>query len=325
MGKRSLFKGLSRLASEAADLIAPRNSLLFGDFAAKYLEEKWNNPELRESTKKAFDHQITKNLIPNFGRLPLDGTAWAVEFDKWVLMTRKENEGNKNPHVRRFFNAKKDLNEVLLFAFHEGHIKKKVRLKNPDEKRETGRWVTDQEVIKILWKARRPFRFVFYTFWKMGCRPREILRWQWDFFKWGDAGKTWLTIPSRISKTDRTRRIPLNPGVCRILAIRHARAPDGAVFVFPLARYAFTGNDRRVCDYDQKKPHLSYHSAWHYARIRAGVAKAVPYDMRRSIVSRWLKEKMPIEYAARLLDSSPDILRGTYGKFDDETMESLIK
>lgn len=307
---KKLRRDLEGISQRLARAAGETEAILFRDFASQYLAEKLNKSSLRESTKKSFEHQTRKHLIPNFGHLPLHGTFWAVEFDKWVMMTRKENEGNRDPHVRRFFNPKKDLNEILLAAFRAGHIEKQVRLDNPDAKRETGRWLSRNEIAAILRKCGKPFRLMFAALAWTGHRPREVFKWEWDFIKWTAPSDAMINVPSRITKTDRSRTVPLNPRLAYILHIRHHRG-NGSRFVFP-------------CQTDPNRPQLTYHSAFGLARAKARVLKCVPYDFRRSVVSTWAKEGKPVTYAANLLDSSPQMLNSIYTKFDPKTLKEMV-
>lgn len=308
---RQVQRDLAKISERLARTTGENEATLFKDFASKYLAEKLNKSSLRESTKKSFEHQTRKHLIPTFGHLPLSGTPWAVEFDKWVMKTRKENEGNADPHVRRFFNARKDLSEVLLAAFKAGHIEKQPKLDNPDERREVGRWVTRSEVARLIRKARRPFRVIFMAFFRMGCRPRELLKWEWSMLKTDEGGQMWIDVPARITKTDRARTIPVNSRLAYVLRIRQ-RHGNNSKFVFPSRM-------------DLARPQLTYHSAWNEARIKAKIIRCVPYDLRRSIISTWAKEGVSISYAARLLDSSPKMLQEIYTRFDSALMKEIIK
>ena len=64
--------------------------------------------------------------------------------------------------------------KFLLRQREAGHIDKLPKLDNPDVKRNVGRAMTREEIIKVLWKLNRPFRFIFYCMYKMGIRPREM-------------------------------------------------------------------------------------------------------------------------------------------------------
>ena len=155
------------------------------------------------------------------------------------------------------------------------------------------------------------FRFLFYVLWKTGFRPQEVLRWEWTFFGWNQPNKTWADIPSRISKTDRMRSVSINPGVSRRL---HALwlAGNGSIFVFP--------HKRRP-----DKPRLAYNFAWRDSCAAAGVVNSVPYDCRRTFITRAAVDKEQMLYVAKHLDTSIAMIEKIYAKVDRDTMEAIAK
>ena len=195
---------------------------LLRDFAKIYLSAKLKNADLRESTKKSFENQVTKHLIPGLGHLPLD-LVTGEEWDAWVLRLQRANERGEKV-ISRFFNLRKCLTEILCAAQKDGLIKKVPKLSNPDQPQEVGRVLPDEEIHRILWQSERPFRFMFYAFWKLGCRPRETLAWEWSMLNWKDSGELWVNIPAQISKSNRARSVLVDSATMkRILLIRRKR------------------------------------------------------------------------------------------------------
>lgn len=302
-------ESLRTLRRQAAALLASLDrqagetpAVLFKDFAASYLAAKLLRPKLRLSTKRSFENQLTKHLIPRFGMLPLEKITNAIWLE-WVT----EAKG-----ITKFFNARKTLLEVLKAAKEQDIIQRVPALDNPDEYEPVGRVLKVWEINELLWRARRPFRFIFYTFWKMGCRPREILQWRWDMIQWTRADRkfSYISIPKEISKTKRDREIALDPGVTRILKIRHRRG-NGSEFVFP--------KRHRPKEYQS-----SYQSAWVTACRRAKVMEAMVYDFRRTFITESIDAGSKIERVARHLDTSPDMIRRFYLKDDEDAMEGLF-
>jgi len=307
-----LLKQMLKLQQMTERMTGERKVTLFKDFAFEYLLEKINNPTLRAGTKKCFELQTRVHLIPAFGTLELDKITNAVWLT-WVTKKREETEqafgkpGRKG--IRRFFNARKCLIEILLAAHERGLIDKKPKLDLPDAKMSVGRALEEKEILKIIWKSRRPFRVIFYAFWKMGCRPKEILSWEWSMFEFRDDGKVWINVPSRISKTDRMRSIPINPDLAKFLKRRQTNG-NGSRFVFPGRSNTSAQN--------------SYSSAWRRACAAAKV-KAMPYDLRRSFITRCASEGKPLLYIAKLLDTSTKLIEEVYAKQNAELMEDIIK
>jgi integrase len=305
---RSIQKQLAQLtasiAKEAGDSAAPT----FGEVAARFLAEKKNKSGLRDSTKTATDYQHRRNLV-DFAHIPIDKFGGA-DWNAWVVKQQQAEEKK----LTRFFNARKAVSEVLNFAHNEGIIDRKPKLDNPDEHRNVGRTLSEKEVWGILRNCtHRIFRLFFYTMAKMGCRPREILRWEWDMIEWGnDTRKAWISIPARITKTGRSRRIPLNGSIARQLKrLFDGGAPARSRYVFPNRRH-------------HDAPQLSYHGAWKTACRKAGVVNAVPYDFRRTFITKNAAAGKPLLYVAKLLDTSPKMIDSTYAKEQVEVMEDII-
>lgn len=302
---RDLQRQAARLNEQLLKISGDTQATLFSEYAAQYTALKMDRPNLRKSTKQAFEIQIRAHLLPAFGHLALEAITNS-EWLKWVAQVRS----SEAPAITRFFNARKALAEVLIAAKEAGHIQKTPALDNPDETKSVGRALEDKEIFSIIWNSRRPFRFIFYVLWKMGCRPREVLRWEWEMIKFNEPAKTWIEIPARISKTDRQRSIPINPQVSRLLRRRFVRG-NGSIFVFP-----HTSN--------KNKPQLSYNCAWNSACRRAKTS-AVPYDLRRTFITRCAAEGKPLIYVAKALDTSTKMIENIYVKSQVDVMESIIK
>ena len=304
-----LQRQLAKVSETMSKISGERRAPTFGEFAQGYLESKIANPTLRDTTKRSFSQQVEGHLIPTFGTLPIDKISNA-EFLKWVIAKREEAESRPAGRGRltRFFNARKYLIEILGAAKEAGHIERLPKLDNPDTPRNVGRVLQPREVLRILRHTKkRIFRFFFYVLWKMGCRPREVLRWEWDMLR-QQNGKTWIDIPARISKTVRSRSIPINPGVARrLFKMRN----NGSPFVFPNV-------------FDPSKPQLSYHGAWSTACKKAMV-KAMPYDLRRTFITRRAAEGAPMIYVAKFLDTSTKMIEAVYAKSQADIMEAIAK
>lgn len=301
---KDLQRQIAKLNESIGRLAGDQEAIQFETYAKACLEAKLLNPTLRASTKRSFQNQVTNHLVPAFGSLEL-GKITNPVFLKWVIEKRKSQPGF------RFFNARKSLIEILNSAKSDGHLEKLPKLDNPDEPRNVGRVLEDAEVLKILKNTRqRIFRFFFYCLWKMGCRPREILQWEYSMIKWETADRAWISIPARISKTKRSREIPLHAGVAKRIYKEHM-SNRSAVFVFPKIG-------------DPTKPQMEYHAAWRTATKRAGV-KAMPYDTRRTFASRCAAEGKSLMYIAKFLDTSTKMLEGVYVKTQKAVLEDLIK
>lgn len=72
------------------------------------------------------------------------------------------------------------------------------------------------------------------------------------------------------------------------------------------------------------KPMLSYDRSWRTACKNAGIS-AVPYDLRRSFITRCAAQNLPLVYVAKILDTSVKLIESTYAKSQKEVMENLVK
>lgn len=307
---KSLQKEAAKITEIISRLTGERKEVTFGEYAKTYLGAKMENPTLRDSTKRSFELQTRRFLIPVFGSLPLDGVDNLV-FLRWVNKTRLENETKSGPKLTRFFGARKTLIEILLAAKNDGLIEKLPKIDNPDSPKDSGRALTNKEVFLILKNTRSKFfRFFFYVLFKMGCRPQEVMRWEWSMFEWNEPGKTWISIPSRISKTDRSRKIPINPNVSKRLWKQYKQF-SSSPFCFP----KIDGSPG---------PQLLYAGAWRNM-IHKTKLKCVPYDFRRTFVTRCAAENMPLIYVARALDTSVGLIEKVYAKAQVDIMENIVK
>jgi integrase len=306
---RSIQKQLEKLSAAVAKQAGDSTSPTFGEVAAKFLTFKLNKVSLRESTKTATKYQHKRNLIA-FADIPIDQFS-ASHWDARVAEIQAMDDSVKP--LTRFFNFRKATSEVLNYAHNEGMIDRKPKLDNPDEHRNVGRVVTDAEFELIQANVTYPiFQLFFFTLRRMGCRPREILRWEWDMITWptDKDPRAWIAIPARISKTVRSREIPINTEVWAKLLEWRAQGPMNSKYVFPNRRHP-------------GQPQLSYHGAWKTACTKAGVAKCVPYDYRRTFITYKIEAREPEGIVAKFLDTSPLQIQNTYLKPQKHTLEGI--
>lgn len=221
---RALQRQMAKLTEDLNRAAGDAPVVLFKDWAETYKARKFRRPRLRKSTLVSFETQVIKHLVPRFGLLPIGKITNAIWL-QWV----EEEKG-----ITKFFNARKALIEILRAAKEEGIIEKVPALDNPDEYEPVGRVLLLEEIYRVLMKASRPFRLIFYAFWKMGCRPLEILQWEWSMIDWSRPKSrfVYIKVPARISKTGRAREIPIDPDLAFYLKARHDRG-NGSPFVFP--------------------------------------------------------------------------------------------
>lgn len=292
-----ITEGINKLAGDAPEPT-------FGEYLEQYRKRKAADFTLRLSTKAAFEDQ-TKHLASAFGARKLKDVNNAIWLE-WVAQMR----GDPTKRVTRFFNARKALIEIMRSAREDGVIEKAPKFEVVDERRSIGRALSEREIFGILRNTRgKMFRFFFFTLYKMGCRPMEILQWEWSMFRWNEPGQTWLAVPARISKNDRERLVPINPAVSRRL-FRVWQNGNGSIFVFPHPK-------------DSTRFQSSYHGAWRTATRKARV-DAMPYDLRRTFITRAVARGMPAAFVARCLDTSVGMIEKFYLKQDEKLMMEIM-
>ena len=303
---RSIQKQLEKLTAAVSKQAGDTTSPLFKDFALNYQSEKLAKTSLRIATKRAFEYQVRCFLVPAFGHLTLDqitSHVWDTQIPLWLGQGR----------LTRFFNTKKCMTEIMRAAHKAGMIDRVPELENPDEARNVGRVVSEEEFELIQANVTYPiFKLFFFTLRRMGCRPREILRWEWDFIEYPETegGKAWINIPARISKTGRNRKIPINSEVWTQLLAWRVQGPMNSKYVFPNRRHP-------------GQPQLSYHGAWKTACTKAGVAYCVPYDYRRTFITVKMENNESGVFVAKYLDTSMLQIEKTYAKAQRVTMEGI--
>jgi len=301
---RAIQRQIAKLTASLTQAADEGSVPTFEEVAKKHLAAKLSSPGLRPATKRSFEYNVRCHLLPAFGALPIDKLT-GVNWNEWVAKVRS-TPGS----LTRFFNARKALTEILNAAKDEGVIERTPKLENPDEPKNVGRVLEESEILSIIRNTTYPlFKLFFYVLWKTGCRPREILKWEWSFIQWNEPGHSWIEIPARISKTVRARKIPLNPDVSKALKRIFDKGPSSP-FVFPNRKH-------------EGQPQLSYHGAWRTACTRAGIS-AVPYDLRRTFITRAAAAGAPLLYVAKLLDTSVKMIEAFYAKSQKEVMEGIV-
>jgi integrase len=310
---RELQKQIEKLNVSIATLAGDKAVPTFGEFMRRYRDEKLASSELRDSTKSAFDYQVRRNL-PAFAEIPVDKFGNA-DWNAWVSKMKADDSRHKQ--ITRFFNARKAVVEILNAAKERGLIERVPRIDNPDEKRNVGRVLTDREVWWLLRNTTyKIFRLFFYTMFKQGFRPREILKWERSMIRKMPDGTTWIEVPASITKTGRARLAPINKTVAKHVCRMMTENPN--------SRFVF---QNRI---HPDSPQLSYHGAFgtSLAKVMAKhpeMKPCVPYDFRRTFITRAMIKGAPPVYIGKLLDTSTKMIESTYAKDDAKTLEALVE
>lgn len=307
--QRQVAKLTESIASMAGEKVVPT----VGEFASEFLTEQLASSEHRESTKRAKEYQIRRNIIPAWGPMPMDKLG-NVDWNKWIKLTK---ENPRDWRITRYFNVRKTLIEMLNNAKERGIISGVPRLDNPDKKRNTGRVITPLETWWILRNTTyRLFRVFFYVLYSHGFRPREVLKWERSMIKFDDHGKMWVEVSAEITKTAKARLVRVNTTaakhICRLMKEN------------PNSRFVF---QNRI---HPDAPQLSYSGAFRTACMKAqrehpGFLSCVPYDWRRGFITRAMIAGKPPVYIAKHCGTSVPMLENVYTKEDIATMEAMVE
>ena len=320
--------GMRAFSEWVAQKNSPRSGpTTFKTLALEVLQTK-EPPATRPNTYATAKNQIEKHLIPAFGHLRPNQITRLL-WERWVSSEHRRPGG-----IKKFFNAHKAIMEVLRRALEEGFIERLPELKNPDAKSESGTYIEDEIVARIIASASPDTALLVEIMHLMGARPGEILQWEFAMIDWR-AGT--IAIPGRITKTKRARTIPINS---RVLDLLKSRSLEGSPFVFPAPGGA--------------GPMKGYKTGWRSALMRASCSRACGvhcarekgsrqydcgfdpkafarsvfgsvtiYDLRHTWVSNQARKNLPMIDVARYIDTSPAMISSIYAKSHPSTMKEI--
>ena len=194
---------------------------LIRDIARNVLSSKETK---RASTYRAAKNQIENHILPAFGHLKpaqLSPMRWN-EYD-----SDERKKGNRT----KLFNTRKALLEILSRSKKEGLLINVLRLRNHDAESRQGRYIDDASVEEIIQAASPSTQLLIELVYRMGIRPGEAIQYEWSMIHWTEDEYGRIYIPGRISKTGRSRDIPLNKRVSDLLRERHKL--HRSQFLFP--------------------------------------------------------------------------------------------
>jgi integrase len=337
IGQREYLKWLGLKDSEI-------NRPLFEAFVEEMVARKLALPDAdySKNSKRSFQNSIA-HLKQAFGHLHLDQVA----EDEWESYY---SAGLATDPSQKFFNRRKILIEVMRKAQRDGFIKRLPDYRNPDPETDTGQYLKDEIVERILDQASPTTELLIYILWKQGARPGEVLQYRWDMIRFDEGEHGSIHIPGmlsvpgeketrRITKTKRSRTIPLNSEVAYLLRCRKSTSQSDWVFPSPN---------------DPGKPMVEFKTGWKSACRRmaclqtckgsklAAIRKGQPgpkrciglcrqvkhptiYDLRRTFISNQARKGSPIVYVAKYVDSSVTMIERFYAKSNLDLFGGLVE
>jgi integrase len=263
------------------------------------------------NTYRSARNQINNHLIPAFGHLRPDQITqflWET-YDGQERLKVKITKHGKTIRRTKLFNTRKYLLEALRLAKSSGFIKEIPEIKDFDGDAKPAKTLDKQTIRKILKLQLRQSKFFFFLLWKQGPRPEEALQYEWDMIDWNLGDYGYLNIPGRITKTGRSRNIPLNSRVSRVL--RRLEKGKKSRFIFP-SRY-IEGDRQR-----------NYRKGWESACKALGI-DADPYNLRDTFITSQIVKGINTSRIAKYVDSSAAMIEKRYLSESPDTMQEVVE
>jgi len=253
----------------------------FTEYGKEYLEYQKN-------VKKIRSHDRTKQCIEHFERyygnyLLSDINAEDIDLFKQGRLS----EGIKQNTLAREL-------QVIRNLFNHANNRNKFFGKNPvsesgiqytNDKKE--RVLTIDEEKSLLEVSPRHLKHVIQIALNTGMRRGEILGLQWD---WIDFEENYIYLPQTHTKTQKSRKIPINEIVRRILLERKLLS-GGSQFVFPSE--------------ESKTGHLNWlRRSFTTACKNAKIEDLRFHDLRHTAATRLIESGIPLHAVAKLLGHS---------------------
>jgi integrase len=300
-------------------LATPGRPVTISDIGNLILEEKRNTAELyekesgrRDQTYRSAKNQIKNHIVQNYGHLRPEQFTLS-KWEERILDQRKRNPKHK------MFNERKHLIMIQQRAVRDGYLANVPKYRNPDPKPEAGTYLKDDTIHILLRCASRMTKLLLFIMWKQGARPGEILQYEWEMIHFDEGEHGSIHIPGRITKTRRSREIPLNSSVSRIL--RWLKDRSKSSFLFPSPAYL-------------NSPMTEYKTGWNTAKRKANKlienrklkvqkVKGTTYALRDTFVTNCAKRGVNILFVAKFIDSSVKMLERHYLVTEREAMQGV--
>ena len=305
---RAYKEGLRLFNDWLGSMLPDGRDVLVRDLARAILVSKESKKERTYNTAK---NQLQNHVIPHFGHLkPSEITPLRWNQYDSIERQRIYRKILKPGHVRewkrtKLWNTRKALLEILLRARDEGLIHFVPKLKNHDSPAKPPRYLDHQVVRKILHASSPTTKLLIFIVYRSGARPGEVMQYRWDMINWKDGKHGSISIPGTITKTGRSRKIPLNSRVSRILKWLAPRAAND-LLLFPSRT-------------DSSKPMGDYSSGFVNACARAGV-KVDMYNFRDTYITNSLKRGINSAFIAKYVDSSIVMIDKKYAVAEGDAM-----
>ncbi|MCY3733934.1 MAG: tyrosine-type recombinase/integrase, partial [Chloroflexi bacterium] len=275
---------------------------LFRDFV---LDEWW--PAYRRrcapSSCRFANRVLERQLIPTFGRLPLDAIR-RIDVERWFDAYSRTAPGGANK-------ALEILGQIMNAALAVGHLETspvKGIAKNPRPK--LTRFLSAEEIERLHhvldrlvdeWPSRGQQADIVRLLLLTGCRKGEIMK-----LRWSEVDGDRLNLAH--TKTG-PRRVWLSKAAQAILA-RQPRAAGPYVFPSPM---------------HPDKPLSNALHFWHRARKEAGLDDVRLHDLRHTVASQAVARGVPLSTVARMLGHADPKMTLRYAHVGDRDLQAAAE
>ena len=255
------------------------------------------------SSCQSVNRVLERQLIPAFGRLPLDAIR-RIDVERWFDTYSRTAPGGANK-------ALEILGQIMNAAFAAGHVRTspvKGIAKNPRPK--LTRFLSAEEIEglhRVLDRlvderpSRRPQADVVRLLLLTGCRKGEIVK-----LRWSEVDGDRLNLAD--TKTG-PRRVWLSQAAQAILA-RQPRA--ASPYVFPSPRHP-------------DKPLSDTLLLWRRARKEAGLDDVRLHDLRHTVASQAVARGVPLSTVARMLGHADPTMTLRYAHIGDSDLQDAAE
>ena len=287
---------------------APRKAE--GDFRAplfrEFVLDEWLPAYRRRcapSSCRFANRVLERQLIPAFGRLPLDAIR-RTDVERWFDAYSRSAPGGANK-------ALEILSQIMNAALAAGHVRTapvKGIAKNPRPK--LTRFLSADEIERLHrvldrlvaeWPSRRQQADIVRLLLLTGCRKGEILK-----LRWSEVDGDRLNLTE--TKTG-PRTVWLSQAAQAVLD-RQPRA--ASPYVFPSQRH----RDKPLSD----TLHL-----WSRARKEAGLDDVRLHDLRHTVASQAVARGVPLSTVARMLGHSDPKMTLRYAHVGDRDLQAAAE
>lgn len=235
-------------------------------------------------TQKNAEWQLDR-LIRNFGEFSI----LEISEELWVEYIAREVAKKR----RKFYDDRKYMLNVLLFAHRKGLIQAIPRLPIPDMQSWVGREILTDELKRLEEAGSAALRFQIQICWKMGLRLGEMLRLHPSKI---DVLHRLVLLSPADTKTRRGRKVPIPSDLWPGFEARMAQAPHQFFFLAPGKAGV---------------PQTSNKTAWRKCREAAGVS-ARWHDLRHTCATLMLRRGVPEHLVRKILGMSRRVLSEIY-------------